>query len=60
MALNDTGWTGIVTGSDTGDIVETKLTTAFTNIDTAIAQVNTNTNDISAPKTGYTAITGLA
>ena len=45
------GWNGIVTNSDTGDIVEGKLDSAFGNIDTEIDKIPTMQTEIDAKVT---------
>ncbi len=42
------GWNGIISGTDTGDVVEANLTSAFTNLDADIASVESMTDNISA------------
>ena len=46
MALTKTLWTSIVNLVSTGQNVSDNLDTAFTNIDAAITQVDTNTSDL--------------
>ncbi len=46
MALDKTEWTGINSGTDSGDSVEANLNTAFANTDIAIDQITANYSSI--------------